>query len=95
MSRYSTYGALDDRIGEDLEAGFIGFNNRLRPDQLTSGILFDSKNGRMAQNTTDITRANWLTDGWLDKLREGHRRGARQADPGGQDRRKRHGSNHG
>ena len=63
MARYSTYGALDDRIGEDLEAGFIGFNNRLRPDQLTSGILFDSQNGRMAQN------GEWQTRKGIDNIK--------------------------
>jgi hypothetical protein len=63
MSRYSTYGALDDRIGEELERGFIGFNNRLRPDQLTSGILFDSRNGRMAQN------GEWQTRKGIDNIK--------------------------
>ena len=63
MSRYSTYGALDDRIGEELERGFIGFNNRLRPDQLTSGILFDSQNGRMAQN------GEWQTRKGIDNIK--------------------------
>lgn len=63
MTRYSTYGALDDRISEDLEAGFIGFNNRLRPDQLTSGILFDSQNGRMAQN------GEWQTRKGIDNVK--------------------------
>ena len=63
MSRYSTYGALDDKIGEELERGFIGFNNRLRPDQLTSGILFDSQNGRMAQN------GEWQTRKGIDNIK--------------------------
>ncbi len=63
MTRYSTYGALDDRIGEELERGFIGFNNRLRPDQLTSGILFDSQNGRMAQN------GEWQTRKGIDNIK--------------------------
>ena len=56
MARYDTYTALDDRIKEELDRGFIGFNNRLRPDQLSSGILFDSQNGRMAQNGEWQTR---------------------------------------
>tara|TARA_R110002020_G_scaffold127785_3_gene286563 strand:+ start:292 stop:2529 length:2238 start_codon:yes stop_codon:yes gene_type:complete len=63
MSRYSTYSELDDRIGEDLEAGFIGFNNRLRPDQLSSGILFDSQNGRMNQN------GEWQTRKGIDNIK--------------------------
>jgi len=48
---------------EELDRGFIGFNNRLRPDQLTSGILFDSRNGRMAQN------GEWQTRKGIDNIK--------------------------
>ena len=47
MSRYDTYGSGDDRIAEDLDTGFVGINNRLRPDQLKSGFLQKSENGRL------------------------------------------------
>jgi len=47
MARYDRYGALDDQIVEDLDIGFAGYNNRLRPDQLQQGILSESLNGRM------------------------------------------------
>ena len=47
MSRYSSYGNLDDQISEDLDQGFAGFNNKLRPDQLAPGTLAVSSNGRM------------------------------------------------
>jgi len=50
MPRYSTYGNRDDRVAEDGDRGFVGFNNRLRPDQLKPGILADSQNGRMGLN---------------------------------------------
>ena len=50
MSRYSTYGSKDDPIQDDMDAGFIGFNNYSRPDQLTSGILASSLNGRIGKN---------------------------------------------
>lgn len=50
MSRYDKYGARDDRTLEDMDAGFIGFNNRLRPDQLPRGVLEVSKNGRCDRN---------------------------------------------
>ena len=63
MSRYDTYTRFDDRIQEDLDIGFNGFNNRLRPDQLTSGILFDSQNGRMAQN------GEWQTRKGIDNIK--------------------------
>ena len=43
MAEYSKFGALDDRIAK---VGFIGFNNRLRPDQLPPGILADAQNLR-------------------------------------------------
>ena len=47
MSRYRSYGALDDVYSEDLDVGFIGYNNRLRPDQLQRGMLTSSINGRL------------------------------------------------
>tara|TARA_E500000318_G_scaffold100665_2_gene103529 strand:+ start:70 stop:2031 length:1962 start_codon:yes stop_codon:yes gene_type:complete len=47
MSRFSKYGALDTQYGEERDSGFIGFNNRIRPDLLKQGILSDSQNGRM------------------------------------------------
>ena len=50
MSRYSTYGSLDNRIEKEGDVGFIGFNNRLRPDQLQAGMLADSQNMRMDSN---------------------------------------------
>ena len=50
MPRYSAYGSRDDRVKEDGDRGFIGFNNRLRPDQLKPGILADSQNARMGLN---------------------------------------------
>jgi hypothetical protein len=62
MSRYDTYTSKDDVIREDLDIGFKGFNNRLRPDQLTAGILFDSQNGRMAQN------GEWQTRKGIDNI---------------------------
>ena len=34
MPRYDKYGPQDDVTLEDLDIGFTGFNNRLRPDQL-------------------------------------------------------------
>ncbi len=46
MDRYEQYGRLDDRPIKDLESGFKGFNNRLRPDQLPTGVLEESLNGR-------------------------------------------------
>jgi len=46
MPEYRTYAGLDDRISKDGDVGFIGFNNRLRPDQLPAGMLADSQNMR-------------------------------------------------
>ena len=50
MSRYTTYGPNDDPIQEDLDVGFIGFNNYARPDQLPAGMLANSSNGRLGKN---------------------------------------------
>ena len=47
MARYDRYGTLDDQIVEDLDIGFIGYNNKVRPDQLQQGVLAESLNGRM------------------------------------------------
>ena len=50
MARYDKFGALDDAIGTDGDYGFLGFNNRLRPDQLQRGMLADSRNMRLDRN---------------------------------------------
>jgi len=50
LSRYSSYGRTDDPIQEDRDAGFIGFNNYSRPDQLPAGMLAASSNGRIGKN---------------------------------------------
>ena len=50
MARYDKFGSLDDVIGTDGDYGFIGFNNRLRPDQLSRGMLADSQNMRLDRN---------------------------------------------
>ena len=56
MARYDTYGSEDDRIIEELDTGFTGFNNRLRPDQLSTGVLTESNNGRLGLNGEWQTR---------------------------------------
>ena len=56
MARYDRYGKQDDRIVEELDTGFIGFNNRLRPDQLSAGVLTESNNGRLGLNGEWQTR---------------------------------------
>ena len=50
MSRYTTYGANDDPIQDDMDVGFLGFNTYSRPDQLPSGMLANSSNGRIGKN---------------------------------------------
>lgn len=56
MARYDRYGKQDDRITEEFDTGFIGFNNRLRPDQLQPGVLTVSENGRLDLNGEWQTR---------------------------------------
>ena len=46
MPEYRTYANLDDRIAKDGDVGFVGFNNRMRPDQLPAGLLADAQNLR-------------------------------------------------
>jgi len=50
MPEYRTYGANDDKILEDLDMGYTGFNDYARPDQLQRGILATSNNGRLGRN---------------------------------------------
>jgi len=50
MSRFSSYGQNDSQMQDEIDAGFFGFNNRFRPDQLKEGVLADSQNGRMDLN---------------------------------------------
>jgi hypothetical protein len=50
LSRYTRYGANDDPIQDDMDAGFLGFNTYSRPDQLPSGMLANSSNGRIGKN---------------------------------------------
>ena len=56
MPDYRTYGARDDRIAKDGDVGFIGFNNRLRPDQLQPGMLADAQNVRLDRNGEAVAR---------------------------------------
>jgi hypothetical protein len=74
LSRYSTYGKGDDPIIDDMDVGFIGFNNYSRPDQLTSGLLASSLNGRIGKNGEwqvrkgiNVIKAPFVIDG--DTLR--------------------------
>jgi hypothetical protein len=50
MQEYRSYANLDDRILNDGDVGFAGFNNRLRPDQLQGGMLADAQNIRLDRN---------------------------------------------
>jgi hypothetical protein len=50
MQEYRSYASLDDRILNDGDVGFVGFNNRLRPDQLQGGMLADAQNVRFDRN---------------------------------------------
>ena len=50
MQEYRSYTSLDDRILQDGDVGFVGFNNRLRPDQLQGGMLADAQNVRFDRN---------------------------------------------
>ncbi len=50
MPEYRRYGSRDDVIAKDGDYGFVGFNNRLRPDQLTKGTLADAQSVRLDRN---------------------------------------------
>ena len=61
MSRYREFGSLDDRISDDLDTSFVGFNNRTRPDQLPAGMLQESRNARLDLNGQWQTRKGTRT----------------------------------
>ena len=46
MSRYDSYGTVDDQMLDVFDTSFIGFNNRLKADALNSGMVTTSKNFR-------------------------------------------------
>ena len=50
MPEYRRYGSRDDVIAKDGDYGFVGFNNRIRPDQLTKGTLADAQSVRLDRN---------------------------------------------
>jgi hypothetical protein len=50
VPRYDKYGDRDTAIISAGDSFFLGFNNRLRPDQLEPGIQAYSQNGRMGVN---------------------------------------------
>lgn len=47
MPRYESYGDLDSKPIQEMDAGFKGYNNFLRPDQLPMGVLSESLNARI------------------------------------------------
>lgn len=47
MARYNTFGEKDSQFNDEVDIGFSRINARLRPDQLKSGELAVSINGRM------------------------------------------------
>ena len=63
MARYSTFSGRDTPISEEADIGFSRFGNRLRPDQLKSGELAMSINGRMNVDGTWQTRPGITTFG--------------------------------
>lgn len=63
MPRYSLYGRLDSRQSDDGDTSFLRINQRLRPDQLKSGEVAISQNGRMDQNGSWKTRKGYNSFG--------------------------------
>ena len=52
MSRYRSYGKLDDKFITEGDTFFLRMNARLRPNQLKPGEVALSKNGRMNDDGT-------------------------------------------
>lgn len=47
MPSYGSFGGMDDQIFSDGDVGFVGMNQRLSPNQLGSGEVVLSRNGRI------------------------------------------------
>lgn len=61
MSRYRSYGKLDDPFVTEGDTFFLRMNARLRPNQLKPGEVALSKNGRMNDDGTWQTRKGLAT----------------------------------
>lgn len=61
MSRYRSYGQLDDPFVTEGDTFFLRMNARLRPNQLKPGEVALSKNGRMNKDGTWQTRKGLST----------------------------------
>lgn len=61
MSRYRTYGKLDDPFIIEGDTFFLRMNARLRPSQLQAGEVALSQNGRMSEDGTWQTRKGLQT----------------------------------
>ena len=61
MSRYRSYGKLDDPFVTEGDTFFLRMNARLRPNQLKPGEVALSKNGRMNDDGTWQTRKGLST----------------------------------
>jgi len=61
VSRYRSYGKLDDKFVTEGDTFFLRMNARLRPNQLKPGEVALSKNGRMNKDGTWQTRKGLST----------------------------------
>ncbi len=61
MSRYRSYGKLDDQYRSEGDVAFLRMNARIRPTQLQPGEVQLSQNGRMQKDGTWQPRKGLLT----------------------------------
>ena len=61
MTKYRTFGKLDDKFVTEGDTFFTRMNARLRPNQLQPGEVALSKNGRMNEDGTWQTRKGLST----------------------------------
>lgn len=59
MPRYASFGRLDSQLVDDGDTAFVRVNQRLRPDQLKSGEVAVSQNGRMDLDGSWQTRKGY------------------------------------
>lgn len=56
MSRYRSFGKLDDATAEEGDRGFIGMNSYLEPSTLEPGFVEDSQNMRLEGDTAKVRK---------------------------------------
>ena len=70
MGDYRTFGPRDEQTNETGDEKFLGVNNRLDPEKLPPGMIYDSQNLRLRTGAAE-TRLGVTKPAWLNVVRPG------------------------